>query len=94
MRRTIQDWLSHKWSRRLDPSLSQAYQVTFSSLQGRLVLQHLMDEVYCQTCPVNDPIALATHNGRRSVVQEILENIDIATSPEKYTPREELTHAT
>lgn len=90
----FKDWLSRKWTRQLDPGLMQAYQLTFSSLHGRLVLQHLLDEVYCQTCPVNDPIALATHNGRRSVVQELLENIDVAESPGKYTPREELTHAT
>ena len=94
MTRTMRAWLPSKWRRRLDPGLGQAYQVTFSSLQGRQVLQHLLDEVYCQTCPVNDPIALATHNGRRTLVQEILENIDIAEQPEKYTTREELTHAT
>jgi hypothetical protein len=68
--------------------------VTFSTAQGQLVLQHLLDEVYCQTCPVQDPIALAMHNGRRSVVQEILENIDSANDPAKYTYTEELTHAT
>jgi hypothetical protein len=73
--------------------LAHAYQVTFSTAQGQLVLQHLLDEVYCQTCPVQDPIALAMHNGRRSVVQEILENIDSANSPTKYTYTEELTHA-
>ncbi len=88
------DWLGSKWRKRLDAHLAQSYQVTFSSLQGREVLQHLMDEVYCQVCPVNDPIALATHNGRRSVVQEILEAIDIGEQPDKYSPREETTHAT
>jgi hypothetical protein len=93
MTRTLKDWLTRKWQRGLDPGLAQAYQVTFTSLHGRQVLQHLLDEVYCQTCPVNDPIALATHNGRRSVVQEMLENIDMASSPDKYTVKEELTHA-
>lgn len=93
MTRFFKDWLSFKWRKTLDPHLAQAYQVTFSSLQGREVLQHLLDEVYCQTCPMNDPIALATHNGRRSVVQEILENIDIGAQPQKYTqPLEGATH--
>jgi hypothetical protein len=86
------EWLSQKWRRSLDPQLGQAYLITFSTIQGRQVLQHLLDEVYCQTCPVHDPIALATHNGRRSVVQEILENIDLAERPDKYTPREDVTH--
>lgn len=86
------DWLSTKWRRALDPNLGRAYQLTFSTLEGREVLQHLLDEVYCQTCPVHDPIALATHNGRRSVVQEILENIDLAAQPDKYLLREDVTH--
>jgi hypothetical protein len=94
MTRLFTNWLSHKWRRRTDPQLAQAYQVTFSTAQGQLVLQHLLDEVYCQTCPVQDSIALAMHNGRRSVVQEILENIDEANNPPKYTYTEELNHAT
>jgi len=94
MTRPFINWLSRKWQRRLDPALAQAYQVTFSTAQGQLVLQHLMDEVYCQICPSIDPIALALHNGRRSVIQEILENIDEAQSPTKYTLTEESTYAT
>jgi hypothetical protein len=93
MTRMFAAWLSRKWKRRTDPQLAQAYQVTFSTAQGQLVLQHLLDEVYCQTCPVQDALALAVHNGRRSVVQEILENIDSAQDPQKYTYTEELTHA-
>lgn len=84
MTRTMRDWLSTRWRRRIDPGLADAYQVTFSTLHGRQVLRHLMDEVYCQLCPLNDPIALATHNGRRSLVHEMLENIDAAESPGKY----------
>jgi hypothetical protein len=94
MTRRFTDWLSQKWRRRTDPQLAQAYQVTFSTAQGQLVLQHLLDEVYCQTCQVQDALALAVHNGRRSVVQEILENIDAANEPTKYALTEELTHAT
>lgn len=82
------EWLSAKWSRETDPSLLQAYQVTFSTPQGRMVLKHLLDDVYCQTCPNMEPIALATHNGRRSVVQEILENIDRAEKPIVFNEQE------
>ena len=74
-------WMTQKWARRLDPGLVQAYQVTFNSLHGRAVLQHLLDEIYCQVCLSKDPIDLSTHNARRSVVHEILENIDMADHP-------------
>jgi hypothetical protein len=94
MTRRFTEWLGQKWRREPDTSLGLAYQVTFSTAHGQLVLQHLLDNVYCQTCPTHDPIALATHNGRRSVIQEILENIDMANDPVKYTYKEELMHAT
>jgi len=86
------EWLSQKWRRPLDPHIRQAYLITFSTPHGRQVLQHLMDEVYCQICNTHDPIMLATHNGRRSLVQEILEMIDEAEHPDKYTLREDVTH--
>ena len=57
MTKLFKAWLGQKWRRRTDPQLAQAYQVTFSTAQGQLVLQHLLDEVYCQTCPSIDPIA-------------------------------------
>lgn len=94
MMNRVKDWLSGKWRRTLSHDILRSYHATFSTPDGRVVLQHLLDEVYCQTCPTHDPIALATHNGRRSVVQELLENIDIAEQPQKYAPREEMTHAT
>jgi hypothetical protein len=93
MTKLLKSWLGQKWRRRTDPQLAQAYQVTFSTAQGQLVLQHLLDEVYCQTCPSIDPIAIALHNGRRSVVQEILENIDSAQDPIKYTYTEDALSA-
>ena len=82
-------WLAHKWTRELPSSLAQDYQVTFSTVQGQRVLQHLMDHVYCSIYEGKDPIEMAIHNGRRSLVQEILENIDLAASPEKYRVRME-----
>lgn len=89
----LKDWLPTKWQRTLPLDVLRAYAATFSTPDGRVVLQHLMDEVYCTTCPTNDPIALATHNGRRSVVQELLENLDVAEQPQKYTPHEETVSA-
>jgi hypothetical protein len=44
-----------------------------------------MDAVYCQVYVGKDATELAMQNGRRSVVHEILENIDKATNPGKYT---------
>ncbi len=71
-------WLKRKWQRPHGDELDQAYQVTFSTPQGQLVLQHLLNEVYCQVCLSTDPIVLATHNARRTVVHEMLENIERA----------------
>ena len=91
MTRRFTQWLAQKWVRTLPEQLLRDYQVTFGSLEGQRVLQHLLNETYCQVCPVTDPIALATHNGRRSVVQEILENIEQAERVP--TLNEDYTHA-
>ena len=66
--------------------------MTFSTEQGRRVLKHLMDTIYCAIYEGSDPIALATLNGRRSVVHEILENIDVAERPNEYRIITEDTH--
>jgi len=96
MTRRFTEWLTRRWSPQPLDELCVAYQITFSTPHGQLVLQHLLDEVYCQTCPSLDPIALATHNGCRSVVQDILEKIEIAESRTKrvHTEAEEMTYAT
>lgn len=80
----LRDWLGRKWQRRPDPGLLEAYRATFASMAGQMVMQHLMDGVYCKIYEGKDPIEGAHHNGRRSVVQEILENIDMAENPAKY----------
>ena len=85
MTHTLRNWLQQKWHPRPAETMLRAYQATFSTMEGQLVLQDLLDRVYCQTCPSLDPQALATHNGCRSVVQDILEKIDQAQQPEKYT---------
>lgn len=76
-------WLQRKWQP-LPSDLMQSYQRTFASADGQRVLQHLIDSVYATTCEQTDGVALATHNGRRSVVQELLHNIDLAEWPDKY----------
>lgn len=77
-------WLTRKWQPVVTDDVLRAYQVTFSTPEGQAVLQHLMDAVYCQVYTGHDPVELATHNGRRSLVQEMLENIDKAANPGKY----------
>lgn len=77
-------WLTRLWQPVVTDDVLRDYQVTFSTPEGQVVLQHLMDAVYCQVYTGHDPVELATQNGRRSVVHEILENIDKATHPGKY----------
>ena len=94
--RRIREWLVRKWVGQPDPALLKSFLVTFSTEHGRRVLQHLVDKVYCSIYEGADPIALAMHNGRRSLVHEILENIDIAEHPGKYEVKqteEEAQHA-
>ncbi len=81
---SIQRWLSRRWERSIDPALLEDYRATFEALRGQRVLQHLIDTVYCQVYTGKDPIESAHLNGRRSLVHEILENIDMAANPGKY----------
>ena len=82
------EWLGVKWQARAPSELVNAYHAAFMSAPGRLVLQDLLDSVYCTIYEGNDPVTLAAHNGRRSVVHEILENIDIAENPDRYKQKE------
>ena len=86
----LRAWLTRKWQPVESDTLTVAYRATFSTLYGQQVLQHLMDQVYCQICSSLDPIELATHNGRRSVIQELLDTLDRAESPKKYEPQQEV----
>lgn len=83
MTRTLRRWFSRKWQP-IDPQLAEDYRLTFSGLHGERVLQHLLDNVYCQICPSTNPNDVIAHNARRSVIQEILENIDQAERPQRY----------
>jgi hypothetical protein len=91
MTRRLLQWLTRKWQRGHDPKLAQAYQVTFSTIYGQQVLQHLMDNIYCTVYEGKDLMDLAYHNGRRSVIHEILDNLDVAEHPERYHEREMVT---
>lgn len=77
-------WLQRKWQPTVPEHVLRCYQVAFSTPEGQVVLQHLLDTVYCQVYEGKDSVELALHNGRRSVVHEMLENIDRATEPGKY----------
>ena len=84
MLRTVAAWLGMKWRPRATQSMLGAYQVTFSTPHGQLVLQDLMDTIYCTVYEGTDPYGAVAHNAQRSVVQGILENIDRAQNPAKY----------
>lgn len=83
MMRRVAEWLGLKWAR-VDDTLREDYRVTFNSIQGRRVLHHLMDTAYCVVYEGTDALALATLNGRRSLMHEILEVLDQAENPDKY----------
>ena len=78
-------WMKHRWMVYTRLELLRAYKVTFNSLHGQMVLQHLLDSVYCDVSPTTSAEDALVHNARRSVVQEILENLDVAEHPSKYT---------
>lgn len=81
-------WLGRKWQSPTQTDVLDAYRVTFGSLHGQLVLQHLMDTIYCQVYEGTDAQAALVFNARRSVIHEILYNVDVATRPDHYTLKE------
>ena len=85
MLESIKTWALGLWRPQVPTStLAIAYDQTFNTEFGRIVLQHLLDSVYCSVYSGVDPNAALVHNARRTVVHEILENIDRATNPLKY----------
>lgn len=74
------NWLHQRWDKRtpLPDELLQDYRATFATLSGQNVLRHLLDNIYCRVYEGTDPLESHKHNARRSVIQEILENIDRA----------------
>lgn len=84
MTRILREWLKRRWSREQDANLARAYHAAFSTLDGQRVLVHLLDNVYFKVYEGADPNIALVHNSRRSVIQDILENIDAGEFPSKY----------
>ena len=93
MLKTLARWLGPKWSRTIETDLAKSYHATFSTPDGQRVLQHLLDNIYFTTYGGVDPNTALVLNARRTVVQEILENIDLGERPHKYVLVEELPNA-
>ena len=91
MKTILRTWLRRMWVRLVDPDLVRAYYSTFSSLPGQQVLNHLLDNIYFKIYEGLDAQGALIHNARRSVVQEILENIDAGAHPEKYNVNVQIT---
>src|SRR5262245_5037271 len=88
MREIIRQWLAWPWRTRaadadaaIMAELAQSYLATFSGVHGTRVLLHLMDNVYCTVSSTDDPNAALVLNARRTVVEEILQNIEAAKRP-------------
>lgn len=78
----IRAWLKRLWGGQgITP---QDFLLTFSSPHGARVLNHLVDNVYCKVYEGKEVSEMWMHEGRRSLVQEMLENIQIARDPKKY----------
>ena len=88
MKGTIAQWLSQKWLREEQPTLAESYRLAFSTGHGERVFRHLLDTIYCSIYEGENPHMALAHNARRSVVHEILENIDLAERPPKPTETE------
>ena len=90
-------WLRDKWATgdQTGEQLASDYRATFTTQAGWRVLQHMLSEIYCQVIEPGssdsiDPLVLATQNGRRIVIHEILDNISLAEQIEtKPLPEEE-----
>ncbi len=88
--RRFTEWMGLKWTRKTEASLSEDCQVTFSTPHGRRYLKFMIDNIYASIYEGKDSIEMATHNGRRSVVHEILETIDMVENPGKYEISQEV----
>ena len=83
--KTFLNWIKSRYGRRAEEKeLLNAFEVTFSSVHGQLVIDYLIGTYYAATCNDYDGIKLAGHNGMRFVVQDILDKIDMAKNPSRY----------
>ena len=90
MIRAFTDWLLGKWDVEPNEKINQTYAMVFGNENGVKVLNHMLDRFYCVTYNGNDAFQLATMNGQRIVMQEILERLDMAEHPTKYTIKQEM----
>lgn len=84
MMKRLKQWFAYRWRRQDEEALRNAYHLTFSSLHGQQVLQHLLDTVYCQVYEGTNPQECLIFNAKRALVHDILVNIDMAELPSKY----------
>ena len=72
----LRRWLAHRTDP-FDPAKVRAsYQRCFASADGQVVLQHLLQTVYCTTYQGLDPQAALVLEARRSVIEEVLFNLE------------------
>jgi hypothetical protein len=81
-------WLARWFSRRgcvpLPPqSILYAYQRLFATPDGQVVMQHLLDNIFCTVYEGSEPDGAVIQNARRAVVLEILQNSTIVTTATK-----------
>lgn len=84
MTSSMKKWLGRLWRIDADEQARQRAYLIFLSPEGELVLNDLLDNVYCQVIPNPDPLEALALEARRTVVHEILENVDRAKNPMKY----------
>lgn len=77
MLRSLTNWYMRRRQRIPDAELIRAYQATFGIGQGQVVLQHLMDTIYCQVYDGDNPVEAYAVNAKRQVVHEILILMDM-----------------
>lgn len=76
---SVRRWLRRKWQKP-DAETLRAYAI-FNTPDGQKVLQHWLDGIYCTVYEGSNEIEMAIHTGRRSFVQEVLENIQAMENP-------------
>lgn len=88
MKRAFVEWFQHMWaSVEVTPrELANSYTATFSSAPGQVVLNDLLDKIYCSVYEGSDANEALVHNARRGVVDEILRNIDLGRNPGRFEP--------
>lgn len=85
----LRSWLRRMWQPQDAAQLLRDYHEVFGGPAGQRLLQHWIDSVYATVYDGTSDRQAVLHEGRRSFVHEVLENLDRAENPEKYRVREE-----